>query len=233
MRYDIVIGCGLLAAGAAIASYFHCMRAKPVVVNVKGVAEKVVKADRGTLRIAITDRAATLDELYEKRKRSESIVADLLKKNHIDEKEISIDTNVYFLDATYNTQTGKVQSEAYYQDNIVYFITTDKISSIEALNKSQDELLEKNINATFSVEYKIKDFYAQKSQLVKEATKNAVDTAREMLEQTGAKLGELNGLTQGTISIQGEDAMDLYNANEGPFLYKRLRLVVQASFKKK
>ena len=232
MRYDIVISCGLLAAGLASASYFHCVMARPTVISVKGVAEKIVRAEKCKLNIRITDKASKLEDLFIQRQKAKDVVLALLKKNSIDDREISFDSSIYFYEAKHNERTGIVEREAYYEDIIRFHVTTDKIGSIEAICKSQDELLANNIVASFTPDYKLKDFYGLKSQLVKEATKNAFDTAREMLEQTGDKVGALHSLSQGTVSIMPEDATSPY-ADDSEYVNKKLRLVVQASFKKK
>lgn len=232
MKYDLIISCGLLAFGCAIASYFHCNRARLVTVAVKGVAEKIVASDHCKLKILATNKAASIEELYKQRKYTKGKILALLKHNSIEDREVKDDSYIYFYDAIYNATTGTLEREAYYADNTTFTIDTDKIKNIDNICKAQDELLKDNIVASFSVDYKIKNFYDLKTQLVKEATKNAADTANEILNQVNERLGELQSISQGSIAILPEDEIEEYN-NSSKCLNKKLRLVVQAVFKKK
>ena len=214
LRFEaVVIAIGLLLLGVFIERGISSFANKDRSVNVKGLAEIEVEADKVTWPLVYKSIGNDLVGLYEQINKSNKTITQFLKGKGIEEKEISIDApEIIDMKAErYNNQ----ESSYRYNVTSVITVTSDKVNLIRELISSQGELLKQGVAITsgdyrYSVQYEYTGLNKIKPQMIEEATKNARQAAEKFAEDSDSKLGKIRNAYQGQFSITDRDANTPY-----------------------
>lgn len=214
LRFEaVVIAIGLLLLGVFIERGISSFANKDRSVNVKGLAEMEVEADKVTWPLVYKSLGNDLVGLYEQINKSNKTITQFLKGKGIEEKEISIDApEIIDMKAErYNNQ----ESSYRYNVTSVITVTSDKVNLIRELISSQGELLKQGVAITsgdyrYSVQYEYTGLNKIKPQMIEEATKNARQAAEKFAEDSDSKLGKIRNAYQGQFSITDRDANTPY-----------------------
>ena len=214
LRFEaVVIAIGLLLMGVFIERGISSFANKDRSVNVKGLAEMEVEADKVTWPLVYKSIGNDLIGLYEQINKSNKTITQFLKGKGIDEKEISINApEIIDMKAErYNNQ----ESSYRYNVTSVITVTSDKVNLIRELISSQGELLKQGVAITsgdyrYSVQYEYTGLNKIKPQMIEEATKNARQAAEKFAEDSDSKLGKIRNAYQGQFSITDRDANTPY-----------------------
>ncbi|MCF2592814.1 SIMPL domain-containing protein [Bacteroides caecigallinarum] len=214
LRFEaVVIAIGLLLLGVFIERGISSFANKDRSVNVKGLAEMEVEADKVTWPLVYKSIGNDLVGLYEQINKSNKTITQFLKGKGIEEKEISIDApEIIDMKAErYNNQ----ESSYRYNVTSVITVTSDKVNLIRELISSQGELLKQGVAITsgdyrYSVQYEYTGLNKIKPQMIEEATKNARQAAEKFAEDSDSKLGKIRNAYQGQFSITDRDANTPY-----------------------
>lgn len=214
LRFEaVVIAIGLLLLGVFIERGISSFANKDRSVNVKGLAEMEVEADKVTWPLVYKSIGNDLIGLYEQINKSNKTITQFLKGKGIEEKEISIDApEIIDMKAErYNNQ----ESSYRYNVTSVITVTSDKVNLIRELISSQGELLKQGVAITsgdyrYSVQYEYTGLNKIKPQMIEEATKNARQAAEKFAEDSDSKLGKIRNAYQGQFSITDRDANTPY-----------------------
>lgn len=137
---------GLIALGFLIKSGMDSFTSKDRVVNVKGLAEMEVPANKVTWPLMYKDLGNDLPALYDKINTTNNVIIAFLKKSGITEQEISVNApEIIDMKAErYNT------TPAPYRYNItsVITVTSSQVDKIRKLISEQSELLKQGIAVT-------------------------------------------------------------------------------------
>ncbi|MBU3808916.1 MAG: SIMPL domain-containing protein [Candidatus Phocaeicola faecipullorum] len=214
LRFEaVVIAIGLLLLGVFIERGISSFANKDRSVNVKGLAEMEVEADKVTWPLVYKSLGNDLVGLYEQINKSNKTITQFLKGKGIEEKEISINApEIIDMKAErYNNQ----ESSYRYNVTSVITVTSDKVNLIRELISSQGELLKQGVAITsgdyrYSVQYEYTGLNKIKPQMIEEATKNARQAAEKFAEDSDSKLGKIRNAYQGQFSITDRDANTPY-----------------------
>lgn len=214
LRFEaVVIAIGLLLLGVFIERGISSFANKDRSVNVKGLAEMEVEADKVTWPLVYKSLGNDLIGLYEQINKSNKTITQFLKGKGIEEKEISINApEIIDMKAErYNNQ----ESSYRYNVTSVITVTSDKVNLIRELISSQGELLKQGVAITsgdyrYSVQYEYTGLNKIKPQMIEEATKNARQAAEKFAEDSDSKLGKIRNAYQGQFSITDRDANTPY-----------------------
>lgn len=214
LRFEaVVIAIGLLLLGVFIECGISSFANKDRSVNVKGLAEMEVEADKVTWPLVYKSLGNDLVGLYEQINKSNKTITQFLKGKGIEEKEISINApEIIDMKAErYNNQ----ESSYRYNVTSVITVTSDKVNLIRELISSQGELLKQGVAITsgdyrYSVQYEYTGLNKIKPQMIEEATKNARQAAEKFAEDSDSKLGKIRNAYQGQFSITDRDANTPY-----------------------
>ena len=214
LRFEaVVIAIGLLLLGVFIERGISSFANKDRSVNVKGLAEMEVEADKVTWPLVYKSIGNDLIGLYEQINKSNKTITQFLKGKGIKEKEISINApEIIDMKAErYNNQ----ESSYRYNVTSVITVTSDKVNLIRELISSQGELLKQGVAITsgdyrYSVQYEYTGLNKIKPQMIEEATKNARQAAEKFAEDSDSKLGKIRNAYQGQFSITDRDANTPY-----------------------
>ncbi len=216
--------CGLLiGAGLVVLGYFlvtGAMRIKQMerTVSVKGLSERLVKADVAIYPIVFSVADNSPAVLYKKVLSGRDAVIEFLHNEGFSDDEISISAP----QITDNYATGYNSNARYrYTAKVITTLYTHKVDKVINLGKELFKLSKEGVMATnikFDTTYLYTKLNAIKPKMVDEAIQNAQQTAEKFAEESHSVLGKIKSAHQGYFSITNRDTNTPY--------IKRIRVVV-------
>lgn len=237
--YQIVV-LGLIIAIGAIASTFifsHAIVAYQKLNNqtlsVTGSASQDIKSDIAVWKAYYEVRSKDLKSGYAKIAADKKNVTEFLKANGLKEEDIK-----YTPISSYPVY--KKLSNGYDSNDIDGYKLSQNVevssSDVEGLTKiSQDvsTLVDKNVElSSNTVDYYVSNLDEIKVKMLAQATKDAKQRAKSMVESTGGHIGALNSAKMGVFQIVAKDSTDvsdygIYNTNAKD---KKINAVVNVTF---
>lgn len=185
-------------------------------VEVKGLSERIVKADVAIWSINFEVKSNNVDSLYSDIGKNIATIKAFLKEKGFEESEINVaPVNIYqdtYKDALFRYNSTNQLS-----------VYTKKVDLIKSVSKDTLVLIKNGIVMNQnSVSFEFSDINTIKPEMLAEALKNAKDTAQKIAKETGSSLGGLHRGNQGVFDISEKDP--------GSPEYKKIRLVSTMSF---
>lgn len=222
---SIILSLGMVLLGVFIMSGLKSISGNSRVVNVKGLAEMEVPANKVIWPLMYKSLGDNLLSLYDNISNTNNTVVSFLKSKGITENEITINA----------PEIIDMQAERYnsspipYRYNIttVITVTSTKVDLVRKLIAEQSELLKKGIAITggdyrYNVVYEYTGLNTIKPQMIEEATKNARKSALKFAKDSESNLGKIKSASQGQFSIENRDA-------NTPFI-KKIRVVTTVDY---
>jgi len=185
-------------------------------VEVKGLSEKIVKADTAIWSISFEVKSNNIDSLYADIEKNISTITLFLKTKGFEDSEINVaPVNIY-------QDTYKDAAFRYNSTNQVSVYTQKVDLAKEASNETL--LLVKQgvvLNYNF-ISFEVSDLNSIKPEMLAEALGNARDTAVQFADNTNSKVGSVTRGNQGVFDITEKDP--------GSPEYKKIRLVSTLRF---
>lgn len=205
----IILSIGLLLLGVFIERGFSEFAGRDRSVNVKGLAEMEVPADKVTWPLVYKSLGNDLNALYEEIKRSNRIITEFLKEKGLTDKEISINAPV-IVDMKAERYGNNQDSPYRYNVTTVITVTSNKVDLVRGLITEQGELLKRGIAITtgdyqYNIQYEYTGLNTIKPQMIEEATKNARQAAEKFAKDSESTLGKIRHANQGQFSISDRD----------------------------
>lgn len=211
-----VIALGLFLLGSKIASGLSSISQNQRTVTVRGLAEHEVKANKVTWPIVNKQVGNDLPTIYADIEATNKVILDFLKKNGINEQEISINA----------PQVIDMQADRYNSNPIPYrfnvtnvvVVTSTKVDLVRRLIQQQTDLLKQGIaivagDYNYQTTYEYTGLNDIKPVMIAEATKNARQAADKFAEDSDSKLGKIKTASQGQFSIEDRDQYTPYVKN--------------------
>lgn len=221
----IILAVGLMCAGLFLKLGLNSFADKDRVVNVKGLAEMEVPANKVTWPLVYKELGNDLPNLYTDINQTNNTIISFLKSKGITEQEISVNA----------PEIIDMQAERYnnnpvpYRYNItsVIIVTSTQVDKIRKLISEQSELLKQGIAVTggdyrYNILYEYTGLNDIKPQMIEEATKNARAAAIKFAKDSDSHLGKIKRAYQGQFSIEDRDANTPY--------IKRVRVVTTIDY---
>lgn len=194
-------------------------------VNVKGLSEMEVPADKVTWPLVYKEIGNDLQDLYVRINENNKVLTEFLISHGIDAEEIGINApEIIDMSAErYST------SPAPYRYNVTSVVTvsSSKVDLVRKLISDQGELLKQGI-AIIGGEYRYNTVYIFsglnqiKPQMIEEATRNARAAAEKFAQDSESKLGKIKNASQGQFTITDRD-------ENTPYI-KRIRVVTTVNY---
>ncbi|MCZ8372851.1 MULTISPECIES: SIMPL domain-containing protein [Phocaeicola] len=205
----IILSIGLLLLGVFIERGFSEFAGRDRSVNVKGLAEMEVPADKVTWPLVYKSLGNDLNALYEEIKRSNRTITEFLKEKGLTDKEISINAPV-IVDMKAERYGNNQDSPYRYNVTTVITVTSNKVDLVRGLITEQGELLKRGIAITtgdyqYNIQYEYTGLNTIKPQMIEEATKNARQAAEKFAKDSESTLGKIRHANQGQFSISDRD----------------------------
>ncbi|MCR5224559.1 MAG: SIMPL domain-containing protein [Alphaproteobacteria bacterium] len=225
---SVIIAGGLLWFGNFSISRFGPNKD---LVEVKGLSERVVKADVAEISLKIENKNQDLTTLYEKRTADKAKVMNFLKKFDITEADIaSINTDTS--EETFTDSESK-KTEKYFKAEDTIFIKTSNLERVNELKSDIVNLSSENVLISCDCTYRFTHFQQLKLDMINEASKNAKENAISFIAPYDMHIKGVSYLRQGEVTIRAENEsedVNSWDSKEKTSPKKRVRLVVRAGF---
>ncbi len=212
----LIIAIALVIMGLLLKHGIDGFSGRDRTVNVKGLSEMEVPADKVTWPLVYKEIGNNLQDLYVRINRNNKTLVDYLISNGISEEEIGINApEIIDMSAERYSTTP-----APYRYNVTSVITVSstKVDLVRKLIADQGELLKQGIAITGG-EYRYNTVYSFtglndiKPQMIEEATRNARAAAMKFAQDSGSKLGKIKNASQGQFTISDRDENTPYIKN--------------------
>ena len=225
VKESLVLAIAILGLGAFLYCAMMHTKDRERIVSVKGLSERVVKADLVIWPIVYKELGNDLSAIYETVQTKNATLEKFLRDNGIDESEISRSS----------TDIVDAQSELYNNDRrafryvatVVLTVASKDVDKVRKLMGRQGELLKQGI-AFSEGDYRYRKVYSFnglneiKPEMIDEANKNARVTAEKFALDSDSKLGKIKTATQGQFSIEDRD-------ENTPYI-KKVRVVTSVQY---
>ena len=216
---------GLVVLGMMFPRAVEKYRSYDRTVNVKGLCEKEVKADKVIWPVVYKVMANDIQSIYDQTDRSNETIVDFLKAGGIDVSEITVSVP-QISDKFANEYGNNDRAYRYIATNVIT-VYTDKVDDVLSLMSKQSDLLKKGIvtggnNWENPVEFKYEGLNEIKPAMIEEATMNAREAADKFAKDSDSRLGKIKTATQGTFTIENRDSNTPY--------IKKVRVVTSVTY---
>lgn len=205
---------GLIILGAMFPKAVDKFRSYDRTVNVKGLCEMEVKADKVIWPVVYKVMADDIQSIYDQTDSGKATILAFLQAGGIEPSEITV--SVPQISDKFATEYGDNNRQFRYIAKNVITVCTSDVDAVLALMGKQSELLKKGIVTGGSndwenpVEFKYEGLNSIKPQMIEEATRNARETAQKFAKDSKSKLGKIKTASQGTFSIENRDSNTPY-----------------------
>ena len=222
----IILAIGFLLLGYFVNNGLQTLAQKDRIVNVKGLAEIEVTANKVIWPLMYKNLGNDLQALYSEIKEANQTVISFLKEKGINESEINVNAPE-IIDLKAERYSSNNDTPYRYNVTSVITVTSNKVDLIRNLISEQGELLKRGIAVTsgdyrYNVHYEFTGLNDIKPQMIEEATKNARQAAEKFAKDSESNLGKIRLANQGQFSINDRDANTPY--------IKKVRVVTSVTY---
>ena len=216
---------GLVVLGMMFPRAVEKYRSYDRTVNVKGLCEKEVKADKVIWPVVYKVMANDIQSIYDQTDRSNETIVDFLKAGGIDVSEMTVSVP-QISDKFANEYGNNDRAYRYIATNVIT-VYTDKVDDVLSLMSKQSDLLKKGIVTGGNdwenpVEFKYEGLNEIKPAMIEEATMNAREAAEKFAKDSDSRLGKIKTANQGTFTIENRDSNTPY--------IKKVRVVTSVTY---
>lgn len=185
-------------------------------VEVKGLAERIVKADIAIWSINFEVKSNNVDELYSNIEKNTNSIKSFLIEKGFEASEINVaPVNVY--QDTYRDALFR------YNSNISLSVYTKKVDLIRSASQDTLSLIKKGVTMNQNyITFEFSDINSIKPEMLSEAIANAKTTAEQFADKSGSKIVGISRGNQGVFDITEKDP--------GSPEYKKVRVVSTLRF---
>ena len=216
---------GLVVLGLMIPRAVEKFRSYDRTVNVKGLCEVEVKADKVIWPIVYKVMSNDIQSIYDQTDAGNATIMAFLKDGGLSADEISVSVP-QISDKLANEYGDSNRAFRYIATNVVTVCTED-VDAVLALMSEQSELLKKGVVVVENswenpVEFKYEGLNDIKPQMIEDATKNAREAAQKFAKDSDSRLGKIKTANQGTFTIENRDSNTPY--------IKKVRVVTSVTY---
>jgi len=220
-----LIALGIMWLGWSIKAGIDNFANKDRKVNVKGLAEREVEADKVTWPIVSKELGNDLPELYNKIGVTQGKIKAFLLGSGIQEAELTVNApQVVDLNAR---EYGERNQPYRYIVTSVITVTSQHVGRVRAIIAKQGDLLREGVAIVDGgyenpVKYEYVSFQEMKPKMMREAIENAEKTAQQFAENSHSQLDKIVSADQGQFSIDNRD-------ENTPYI-KKVRVVTTVTY---
>lgn len=178
-------------------------------VNVKGLAEQEVEADKVTWPIVSKEVGNDLPNLYDRIGSTQQKIKAFLLNHGIKAEELT-ENAPQVVDLNAREYGDKNQPYRYIVTSVIT-VTSQNVKEVRQIIASQGDLLKDGIAIVDGgyenpIKYEYVSFQAMKPKMMQEAIENAEKTAQQFAENSHSKLNKIVSADQGQFSIDDRDS---------------------------
>ena len=217
---------GLIVLGSMIPRAVEKYRSYDRTVNVKGLCEKEVKADKVIWPVVYKVMANDVQTIYNETDAYNEAIIAFLKSGGISQDEITVSVPV--ISDKFAEEYGSNNRTYRYISKNVVTVCTSNVDAVLALMARQSDLLKKGIVVGSRnewenrVEFRYEGLNEIKPVMIEEATQNAREAAKKFAKDSGSRLGKIRTANQGIFTIEDRDSNTPY--------IKKVRVVTSVTY---
>jgi hypothetical protein len=230
MKENRVFAAGLIALGLLCLGWFvkagiDDFASKDRKVNVKGLAEQEVEADKVTWPIVSKEVGNDLPGLYDKIGTTQKKIKAFLLRSGIKETELT-ENAPQVIDLQAREYGDNNKSYRYIVTSVIT-VTSSNVKQVRQIIARQGDLLKEGVAIVDGgyenpVKYEFVSFREMKPKMMQEAIENAEKTAQQFAENSHSKLDKIVSADQGQFSIENRD-------DNTPYI-KKVRVVTTVTY---
>lgn len=223
-----ILGCGVAISGLFIAKGLIDSREPYRFVQVKGLAERVVKADEAIWTVNIKLVSNELPSLYQsidqaQEKTLQFLIKQGFKANEISTNPVSVTDNQTL---SYNQNQGMPR----YSADAGLTVTTNHVDDVLTAVQKTGALVQQGIVVTTSnAIYRFNNLNVIKPDMLDEATQSAHEAAKSFASNSKSSLGYIRLAKQGLFTITDANS----NYDSGTSIMKKIRVVTTVEYQLK
>lgn len=209
----LAIAVGLIICGAMIPYAVDKYNSNERTVDVKGLCEREVQADKVIWPLQFRLAGNDLSALVLESESQTRMICDFLKKGGISENDITIATpNIDDRDAAEYRQDRVYR----YVLKCVLTVCSSEVDKVISLQSGVTELMKKGIRLSSEqygaplTQFLFEGLNSIKPEMIEEATANAREAAEKFASDSHSRLGKIRHAVQGTFSISDRDSNTPY-----------------------
>lgn len=220
-----------LAIGIALAGFFisysiYSSRMDDRNITVKGLAEKIVKANQATWVIQFNSANDDLAGIYQGIANSQTILKGFLENEGFETKNIALEP-ISIVDNQSTAYGNNDAKSKRYSATAGISLTTDQVDKVIAAIQKTGDLIQKGVVITQStVNYEYTELNAIKPVMLDQATESARQAAESFAKNAHSKLGNIKNANQGLFTIGGLSE----NLSPGSSVMKKVRVVTTVQY---
>lgn len=185
-------------------------------VEVKGLSERIVKADTAIWSLNFEVKSNNIDTLYADIEKNINTIKTFLIEQGFEASEINVaPVNIY--QDTYKEALFR------YNSNNQLSVYTKKVDLVKSASKETLLLVKKGVTLNYnSINFEFSDLNSVKPEMLGEAIKNAREAAEQFAKDSGSAIGKISRGNQGVFDISEKDP--------GSPEYKKIRVVSSLRF---
>lgn len=209
MKKVLIMAAAIVIAGAMLPVSVSRFRSYDRTVDVKGLCEKEVKADKVIWPLANKVVGDDLASALAETEKNNRLIVDFLVDGGIPADQITVASPE--ISDKFASEYGANDRRYRYLIKSVITVCTDMVDEVLSLQSKQSELMKKGI--AFSADswenqaqFKFEALNEIKPEMIEEATSNARAAAKKFAQDSESSLGKIKTATQGTFSIEDRDS---------------------------
>ena len=230
MKDNRIVSAALIAVGIVCLGWFIKAGIDNIVekdrrVNVKGLAEQEVEADKVTWPIVSKEVGNDLPDLYNRIGTTQRKIKAFLLQNGIKEDELT-ENAPQVVDLQAREYSDNNKSYRYIITSVIT-VTSGNVKKVRSIIARQGDLLRDGIAIVDGgyenpVKYELVSFRELKPKMMEEAIANAQKTAQQFAENSHSRLNKIVSADQGQFSIDNRD-------ENTPYI-KKVRVVTTVTY---
>lgn len=229
----LLVGAGLAVSAWIIADAARDVAAGRDKVQIKGYAEKVVKADLGQWSGQYTVRAATLAAGYRDLEAARARVLGFLAAQGYDAGKVTL-SSVNTMTRYKTLPNGSMSDEVTgYELSQTITLRDGDVARLDRLSREVTALIKDNVTFfSFPPQYYFTGLEGLKLDLLSAATENAKARAEALAKASGAEVGPLRSARQGVFQVTSYPSTDTsdYGIYDTSSIDKAVKAVVTVEF---
>lgn len=185
-------------------------------VEVKGLSEKIVKADVAIWSMSFEVKSNDVDSLYAGIEKNTNAITTFLKGKGFEDSEINVaPVNIY--QDTYRDALFR------YNSTTQLSVYTKKVDIVKEASKNTLLLVKQGVTLNQNyIDFQFSDINSVKPEMLAEAIKNAKASAQQFARESGSGLGGVSRGNQGVFDVTDKDP--------GSPEFKKIRVVSSLRF---
>lgn len=217
-----ILAVGIAVGGCLVGHGLFDFRGSARSVEVRGLAERQVKADIAVWTVRHGANAPSLAEAQTQIARNSDALRKFFTANGIKDEEITIgDGSVW--------EDRRNDGTVYYNVDRSFIVRTKDIDTVQKANQKVYDLVSEGVVIRSATpRYTFTGLNAIKPDMIGEATKNAREAAQRFAQDSGSDVGAILNANQGLFSISARDGGS--SEDESQFVDKTVRVVTTVNF---